>query len=186
MGGMQGRLYELTVKRDREMSIRAEPQPLPENIRSAQPGGGVCYRIELAWGCWRRWWLTHFRPGYVKTNGGTPSGRLPRCAARGHRSARPEVLSQYVRLLLGEDRRPVPLAASDSPGAVGSRRIGPYGRPPLSPHDLGCRLALAVGLVSSCAAGGGAGADRLFFPQSIPPNAAGAGPVGLAGRWHDC
>jgi len=48
------------------MSTRAEPQPLPENIRSVQPGGGVCYQAELAWGRWRRWWLTHFRPGYVK------------------------------------------------------------------------------------------------------------------------
>jgi phosphatidylserine decarboxylase len=45
---------------------RAEPQPLPENIRSVQPGGGVCYRIELAWGRLRRWRLTHFWPGYVK------------------------------------------------------------------------------------------------------------------------
>ncbi len=45
---------------------RAEPQPLPENFVSVQPGGGVCYRIELAWGRWRRWWLTHFRPGYVR------------------------------------------------------------------------------------------------------------------------
>ena len=49
-----------------ETSIRAELQPLPENIRSVQPGGGVCYRVELRWGRWRRWWLTHFRPGYVK------------------------------------------------------------------------------------------------------------------------
>jgi phosphatidylserine decarboxylase len=49
-----------------EMSTRAEPQPLPENIRSIQPGGGICYQVELAWGRWRRWWLTHFRPGYVK------------------------------------------------------------------------------------------------------------------------
>ena len=45
---------------------RAAPEPLPENIRSVQPGGGVCCRIELAWGRWRRWWLTHFRPGYVR------------------------------------------------------------------------------------------------------------------------
>src|SRR5580700_11295611 len=45
---------------------RAEPQPLAENFRSAQPGGGVCYQIELAWGRWRRWTLTHFWPGYVK------------------------------------------------------------------------------------------------------------------------
>ncbi|MEN6459134.1 MAG: phosphatidylserine decarboxylase [Thermoguttaceae bacterium] len=45
---------------------RAEPQPLPENLVSVQPGGGKCYRIELAWGYWRRWWLKHFRPGYVR------------------------------------------------------------------------------------------------------------------------
>ena len=45
---------------------QGRPQPLPDNIRSVQPGGGVCYRVELAWGRWRRWWLTHFRPGYVR------------------------------------------------------------------------------------------------------------------------
>jgi len=33
---------------------------------STQPGGGVCYRLELAWGRWRRWWLKRFRPGYVQ------------------------------------------------------------------------------------------------------------------------
>jgi phosphatidylserine decarboxylase len=43
-----------------------EPKPLPENFRSVQPGSGFCYRLELAWGVWRRWWLTHFRPGYVR------------------------------------------------------------------------------------------------------------------------
>jgi len=41
-------------------------EPLPENIRSVQPGGGVCYRIELAWARLRRWRLRHFRPGYVR------------------------------------------------------------------------------------------------------------------------
>jgi len=40
--------------------------PLPENIRSVQPGGGFCYQVELAWGRWRRWWLKRFRPGYVR------------------------------------------------------------------------------------------------------------------------
>ena len=45
---------------------RAVPESLPENIASVQPGAGVCYRIELAWGCWRRWWLKRFRPGYVR------------------------------------------------------------------------------------------------------------------------
>jgi phosphatidylserine decarboxylase len=40
--------------------------PLPENIRSVQPGGGFCYSAELAWGRWRRFWLKHVRPGYVR------------------------------------------------------------------------------------------------------------------------
>lgn len=44
---------------------RLSPEPLPENIRSVQPGGGVCYSIELAWGRWRRWFLRTFRPAYV-------------------------------------------------------------------------------------------------------------------------
>ena len=47
-------------------AIRLTPEPLPDNIKSVQPGGGVCYSIELAWGRWRRWYLKHFRPGYVR------------------------------------------------------------------------------------------------------------------------
>lgn len=46
--------------------LRATPVPLPKSITSVQPGGGVCYQIELAWGRWRRWWLTTFRSGYVQ------------------------------------------------------------------------------------------------------------------------
>jgi len=42
------------------------PQPLPETVRSVQPGGGVCYQIELCWGVWRRWLLKRLRPGYVQ------------------------------------------------------------------------------------------------------------------------
>jgi len=45
---------------------RATPQPLPEDVLSVQPGGGVCYRIELAWGRWRRWYLKRFRGDYVR------------------------------------------------------------------------------------------------------------------------
>lgn len=45
---------------------RAEPQPLPENFISVQPGGGLGYRLELAWGQLRRWWLARFRPNYVR------------------------------------------------------------------------------------------------------------------------
>ncbi|MCA9231675.1 MAG: phosphatidylserine decarboxylase family protein [Planctomycetales bacterium] len=42
------------------------PPPLPENIRSVQPGGGHCYRLELCWGRFRRWYLKTFRRGYVR------------------------------------------------------------------------------------------------------------------------
>jgi phosphatidylserine decarboxylase len=42
------------------------PEPLPANIRSVQPGGGVCYSIELAWGRWRRWYLRRFRRAHVE------------------------------------------------------------------------------------------------------------------------
>jgi phosphatidylserine decarboxylase len=45
---------------------RAVPEPLPANITSVQPGSGVCYRVELAWGRWRRWYLKTFRRGYVQ------------------------------------------------------------------------------------------------------------------------
>ncbi|NLE40086.1 MAG: phosphatidylserine decarboxylase family protein [Pirellulaceae bacterium] len=44
---------------------RLEPEAMPANLGSVQPGGGVCYRIELAWGRWRRWYLKRFRPRYV-------------------------------------------------------------------------------------------------------------------------
>ncbi|HUS38062.1 MAG: phosphatidylserine decarboxylase [Pirellulales bacterium] len=44
---------------------RAKPVPLPDNITSVQPGSGFCYRVEVAWGRWRRWILKSFRPGYV-------------------------------------------------------------------------------------------------------------------------
>ena len=40
--------------------------PLPDNIRSVQPGGGKCYQIELAWGRWRRLYLKTFRRGYLR------------------------------------------------------------------------------------------------------------------------
>lgn len=60
------------------VQTRSEPLPLPDNFTSIQPGGGRCCRIELAWGCWRRWWLKHFRPGYVRRMAalrkGNPSG----------------------------------------------------------------------------------------------------------------
>jgi phosphatidylserine decarboxylase len=46
-------------------SKRLESKPLPDNFHSVQPGGGFCYSVELAWGCFRRFWLKTFRRGYV-------------------------------------------------------------------------------------------------------------------------
>jgi phosphatidylserine decarboxylase len=45
---------------------RSTPEPRPDELASVQPGGGFCYRVELAWGRWRRWWLRRFRPRYVR------------------------------------------------------------------------------------------------------------------------
>ncbi|HEY2839469.1 MAG TPA: phosphatidylserine decarboxylase [Pirellulales bacterium] len=41
-------------------------EPLSANITSVQPGGGVCYSLELLWGRARRFYLKTFRPGYVR------------------------------------------------------------------------------------------------------------------------
>lgn len=53
---------------------RALPEPLPPNVTSVQPGGGVCYQIELTWGRWRRWWLSRFRRGHVRRMAETMHG----------------------------------------------------------------------------------------------------------------
>jgi diguanylate cyclase (GGDEF)-like protein len=45
---------------------RTQPEPLPDNIRSTQPGGGFCYRLELEWGRLRRWYLKKFRRRYLR------------------------------------------------------------------------------------------------------------------------
>src|SRR5436305_1374635 len=48
------------------LAERALPEPLPANIRSTQPGGGLCYSIELAWGRLRRCCLKFFSRQYVR------------------------------------------------------------------------------------------------------------------------
>lgn len=54
------------MSRIESSSARLHSEPLPGNLRSVQPGGGFCYRVELAWGRWRRWYLRNFRRGYVQ------------------------------------------------------------------------------------------------------------------------
>ncbi len=46
--------------------FRRQPEPLPQNLSSVQPGGGKCYQVELLWGRLRRWWLRSFRRSYVE------------------------------------------------------------------------------------------------------------------------
>jgi len=41
-------------------------EALDPSIDSIQPGGGICMRIELGWGCVRRLWLRVFRRSYVR------------------------------------------------------------------------------------------------------------------------
>ncbi|MEX2138531.1 MAG: phosphatidylserine decarboxylase [Pirellulales bacterium] len=61
------------------ISTRIQPEPLPANITSTQPGGGRCYRIELAWGELRRWCLRRLRPGYIRRMGEKRRGSLEGC-----------------------------------------------------------------------------------------------------------
>jgi phosphatidylserine decarboxylase len=46
-----------------DLSLPAET--LPSEVKSIQPGGGACMRMELAWGYWRRWYLKTFRRRYL-------------------------------------------------------------------------------------------------------------------------
>jgi phosphatidylserine decarboxylase len=55
-------------------SRRTPAEPLPENLQSVQPGGGVCYQIELAWGRLRRAYLKRFRRAYVRRMADLRSG----------------------------------------------------------------------------------------------------------------
>lgn len=58
---------------------RLPVQPLPANIRSTQPGGGVGFELELAWGRLRRAWLKRLRPGFVRRMAELRRGSLEGC-----------------------------------------------------------------------------------------------------------
>ncbi len=49
-----------------DVAPELDVEPLSPDMPSIQPGGGVCMRIELAWGYLRRGYLRRFRPGYVQ------------------------------------------------------------------------------------------------------------------------
>lgn len=58
---------------------RPTTRPLPASFTSAQPGGGVCFSIEMAWGRWRRWYLQRFRRAYVERMGSLREGDAGGC-----------------------------------------------------------------------------------------------------------
>jgi phosphatidylserine decarboxylase len=45
--------------------VRLPLEPLDPKLASIQPGGGPIFRLELAWGRVRRWYLKTFRPRYL-------------------------------------------------------------------------------------------------------------------------
>jgi phosphatidylserine decarboxylase len=61
----------------RKATQRKSLEPAP--ILSAQPGGGFCYRLELAWGRLRRACLRRFCPGYVAEMVRLRQGHCPDC-----------------------------------------------------------------------------------------------------------
>lgn len=53
--------------------------PMDPNLKDIQPGGGIVIRIEQAWGRVRRFWLTNFRPGYVRKMQACRQGEFNPC-----------------------------------------------------------------------------------------------------------
>ena len=173
-------MSEVNISAERAAGQRAAVQPLPANITSAQPGGGVCYQVEMAWGRWRRWYLRRFRPGYVRRMAALRHGDATGAAARNSRSARFEVLPQPVHLPLGSGRRPVSLARQDS-----RLRAGGYVELQLMGLPLlAATVALALTPVWYLAVVPGVmlGAGRVVLSRSAAARARRAGSVGLARR----
>src|SRR5438034_4980911 len=59
--------------------LQEPPKRADTPITSAQPGGGLCFNLELAWGRLRRAWLRRFRPGYVRRMQELRQGECPSC-----------------------------------------------------------------------------------------------------------
>ncbi len=54
-------------------------QPLDDLIKTIQPGGGVCMRLELGWGHFRRWYLRQFRRSYLTRMNDARQGTCESC-----------------------------------------------------------------------------------------------------------
>ena len=65
-------------------SMATTAPPIPPSLQSSpitsiQPGGGLCFALERAWGRCRRAWLRRFRPGYVRRMAERRQGQCPNC-----------------------------------------------------------------------------------------------------------
>jgi phosphatidylserine decarboxylase len=63
----------------RAVSGRLPVEAMDPQVTSIQPGGGVCMRLELAWGHFRRWYLKTFRPKYVARMAALRRGEKSAC-----------------------------------------------------------------------------------------------------------
>ena len=141
MGGMQG----FALMNDRQSGPRnvnqgRAPAAAGEHPQRATGGWGLL-SDRACLGTMAAVVVDAFSARLREEDGRTAAGRLPRCAARGHRSAGPEVLPQCLRLLLGGGRRSIPLAEVDSPGAVGCGRIASHGRTAAGSDHFGGRAS---------------------------------------------
>jgi phosphatidylserine decarboxylase len=69
----------------------------PQTPVCVQPGGGVCYSLERAWGQMRRMWLRSYRPAYVRRMELARQGTCPSCQ---HEVVDPRDL-KYLRNVCG-------------------------------------------------------------------------------------
>ena len=156
---------------------RLPVEPLDPAIRSIQPGGGVCLRIELGWGRFRRWYLKLLRPGYVARMAACRRGGEP-LPSRGARSAGSQVLSQPGRLPVGPGGRSVRLAGSVAGGPGRPGRVAADGWAVPGRHRPAGGAVLA-GLLGPGPAGS---VHPVVLPQSPAVGAGGAGLGGGSGR----
>ena len=159
---------------------RLQPEPVPDNLVSVQPGGGVCYQVELAWGRLRRAYLRTFRPGYVRRMAELRRGST---AGAPHEILDPRDL-KYCRNRCQCDWDPV-----DDPFRWRDRL--PFARWGLAELQLmGCPLAALAAVGAwyhwslALAPSRSAVVCVVFLSRSAAPRADRAGAAGIAGRWR--
>ena len=157
---------------------RLAVEPLDPQVTSIQPGGGICMRIELAWGRLRRRYLKIFRRGYLARMEATREGGANRCP---HEVLDPRDLKFY-RNQGGYRWKP-----EDDPFVW--REHLPFVREGLAELGLlfGLFVALAIGLglvrwPLAVRAGGGGAIAGLVLPQSEANCPRGNRAGGLARR----